>query len=359
MTFNGDVLNKEEFDWKYFKRRIYITGTSKEELFKKWATPKGIVEWFIASARYEDETGRNRAPDEIVGAGDTYYWKFHVKSEFTGKVIEVIENSLFKFTFGENDPGSDTQVIVTVTFHEADNAIWFDLLQENMSESKYGKVIYYISCNMGWVFHMNNLKSLIENGHDLRVTDEERMHVDAPSGYPLEKFQWTQFTQNEYVKASKEEIFRKWATAKGITEWFIALAEYKDQNARIRDPKEIVHAGDHYTWIFYTGFTMTGKILEVKENELFKFTFGKKEPDSDEDVIVTVRFHKQKDRVRIEMFQENIADNNYGHIHYNMSCQLGWSYFMMNLRSIYESGYDLREKEKDLAEKSRAYTLPR
>ncbi|MFW9903251.1 MAG: SRPBCC domain-containing protein [Candidatus Thorarchaeota archaeon] len=352
-------MNKEEFDWTYFKRRIYIKGISIEELFQKWATPKGIVEWFIASARYEDETGRVRAPNEIVQAGDTYYWKFHVSSEFTGKVIEVIENILFKFTFGENDLGSNEQVIVTVTFHETDDAIWFDLLQENMSESKFGKVNYYISCNMGWVFHMNNLKSLIERGYDLRVTDEKRMHVDAPSRYPLEQFQWTQFRLNEYVKASKEEIFQKWATPKGITDWFIASARYEDETGRVRASDEIVQAGDSYIWTFFTGFTMIGKILEVKENTLFKFTFGKKEPDSDEDVIVTVIIHEQKNGLRIEIFQENIADNEYGQIHYNMSCQLGWSYFMTNLRSIYESGYDLREKEKDLAEKSRVYTLSR
>ena len=38
-----------------------------------------------------------------------------------------------------------------------------------MASSNYGKINYYISCNMGWMFHMNNLKSLYETG--LKLAD--------------------------------------------------------------------------------------------------------------------------------------------------------------------------------------------
>jgi uncharacterized protein YndB with AHSA1/START domain len=352
-------MTPTEFDWTYFKRRIYIKNTKSMKLFKKWATPRGITEWFIATSQYEDENGHLREPDEVVQAGDRYSWMFHNGNRAIGEVMEVRMNYLFKFTFGENDPGSGEQVIVTVTFHDEGDQTWFDLLQENMSESEFGRVNYYISCNMGWVFHMNNLKSIIETGHDLRVTDKKRMHVDAPSGYSLENFHWTQFRYNEYIKAPKEELFRKWATSKGITEWFLASAEYKDDRGRIRDSKEIVQAGDIYTWTFYTGLSIIGRVLEVKEPNLFKFTFGKKEPNSDEDVIVTVVLHDYNSKQRIEVVQENMADNEYGHVTHNMSCHLGWSYFLTNLRSIYESGYDFREKEMDIAKISRAYTLER
>ncbi|MFW9856298.1 MAG: SRPBCC domain-containing protein [Candidatus Thorarchaeota archaeon] len=352
-------MSNSKFDWTYFKRRIYIKNTTLKELFEKWATPRGITEWFIASAKYRDENGGLRGPDDLVNPGDEYLWKFHTGREVTGKVIEVQENVLFKFTFGENDPGSGEHVVVTVTFHEENNNNWFDILQENMSESQFGKVNYYISCNMGWVFHVNNLKSIIETGHDLRVIDEKRMHVDAPSGRTLDEFQWTQFRQNEYINAPREELFRKWATPKGITEWFLASAEYKDDKGRIRASEEIVQGGDRYTWTFYSGLSIVGKVLEVNEPNLFKFTFGKKEPNLDEDVIVTVVLHDYNDKQRIEVFQENMADNEYGHVTHNMSCHLGWSYFMTNLRSIYESGYDFREKERKIAGISRAYTLER
>jgi hypothetical protein len=36
---------------------------------------------------------------------------------------------------------------------------------------------------------------------------------------------------------------------------------------------------------------------------------------------------------------------------------VGWSYFITNLRSLFESGFDYREKDKELAEESAAYCL--
>jgi hypothetical protein len=44
---------------------------------------------------------------------------------------------------------------------------------------------------------------------------------------------------------------------------------------------------------------------------------------------------------------------------YNLSYMVGWSFYLMNLRSVFESGYDLREKERRLTSESQNYTLER
>jgi uncharacterized protein YndB with AHSA1/START domain len=353
-------MSQKSFDWTYFRRRIYIRNCTIDDLFKKWATPKGLTEWFIAEADYEFGDNNLRKPDEIVQADDRYTWKFHRGSVVTGKVLEVKKNSLFKFTFGKKEPDSEEDVIVTVTFHDKNGNCGFDILQENMSESKYGKVYYYISCNMGWMFHMNNLKSLYEAGHDLRVKGENRMHVDAPSAYPLDQYKWTEFRQIEYIKAPREAVFAKWVTSNNIITWFIAEAVYNYDGFKTRKPDEKIKAGDNYTWTFFQGITQNGKIIDLVENEYLSFTFGKKEPGSEEDVIVELFFSSESEnRTRIELHQMNIADSEYGHVHYNLSCIAGWCYFLTNLRSVFESGYDLRVKEKNLALESQQYTLER
>ncbi|MCF8243348.1 MAG: SRPBCC domain-containing protein [Melioribacteraceae bacterium] len=349
-------MKQKEFDWTYFKRRIYINNCSKEELFRKWATPKGITEWFIEEADYKYGDNTKRKPDEIVRAGDKYWWKFHRGSVVEGTVLEVKENSLFKFTFGKKDVDSDEEVIVTVTINEKNGRCFFDILQENMSESKYGKVNYYISCNMGWMFHMNNLKSICETGNDLRIQDGDRMHVDAPSRYPLDKYKWTEFKQVEYIKALKDKVFQKWTTSKDITEWFIAEATYSYDDM-IRKPDEKIKAGDKYSWTFFQGFTMKGKILKIDENEFLAFTFGKKDAELDEDIIVELSFSTDGEKSKIELIQKNMADNEYGHVNHNMSCMVGWCYFLTNLRSLLESGYDLREKDIKLAKETQSYSL--
>ena len=134
-------------------------------------------------------------------------------------------------------------------------------------------------------------------------------------------------------------------------------ALYESENGGIRSPKETIKTGDNYTWEFYSGLIMKGKILDVQENYSFKFTFGKKEPDSDENVIVNVTFKEKIGLTVIELEQNNIADNEYGNVTYNLSCMVGWSYYLTNLRSIFESGYDFREKDQKLAKETTAYSL--
>lgn len=350
-------MTEKKYDWSYFKKRIYFFNSSRQELFRKWATPGGITEWFIEFATYEGSDGTIRKPDEVVQAGDKYTWIFHRGSEVEGEVLDVVEDSLFKFTFGKKDPDSEEDVIVTVTFHNQDGKVWFDVLQDNMSDSKFGRVYYHISCNMGWAFHMCNMKSIITCGHDLRVKGVKRMHVDAPSAYPLEDYEWTQFEQKEYIKSPLREVFLKWASPTGITEWFIKNAEYESPDGKTRKGNEIVEPNDKYTWQFYSGLVMKGKVLDVVVDSSFKFTFGKKEPGSDEDVVVNVTFNEKDGMTEIKLTQSNIADNEYGKVSYNLSCMVGWSYFMTNLRSLFESGFDFREIDEKLAEESTAYSL--
>ena len=350
-------MTEKKFDWTYFKRRIYFNNSSRRELFRKWATPGGITEWFIEFATYEGGDGIKREPDEVVQTGDKYTWIFHRGSDTEGEVLDVVEDSLFKFTFGKNDPDSEEDVIVTVTFHEQDGKVWFDVLQDNMSDSKFGRVYYHISCNMGWAFHINNMKSIISCGHDLRFKGVKRMHVDAPSAYPLEDYEWTQFKQKEYIKAPLKEVFLKWTTPNGIMEWFLKDAEYESRDSKTRGGNEVVKPNDKYTWWFYSRLVMKGKVLDVVPNSSFKFTFGKKEPGSDEDVVVNVAFNEKNGITEIELTQSNIADNEYGRVSYNLSCMVGWSYFMTNLRSLFESGFDYREKDEELAKESTAYCL--
>ena len=118
---------------------------------------------------------------------------------------------------------------------------------------------------------------------------------------------------------------------------------------------EKIQSGDNYTWIFGSELTMKGKIIEAVEDDYIIFTFGKKESDSDEYVIVKVNFEQFEGGTRIKVYQSNIADNEFGQVTYNLSCILGWAYYMTNLRSIIESGLDLRETnpKKDLTTRSK------
>ena len=140
-------MSEKNFDWSYFKRRFYIKSCTKEELFNYWATAKGITIWFIESAEYKDENGYIRKSNERIKKNDFYSWIFHNGSKVEGKILEVKENELIKFTFGKQDPESEIDIHVTVTFPEIEGILYTEILHENIALSNLGRIKDYISSN--------------------------------------------------------------------------------------------------------------------------------------------------------------------------------------------------------------------
>jgi len=43
-----------------------------------------------------------------------------------------------------------------------------ELVQENIPDDDQGRLYYHLVCKTGWTFYLDNLKSLLEGGIDLR-----------------------------------------------------------------------------------------------------------------------------------------------------------------------------------------------
>ena len=169
-------------------------------------------------------------------------------------------------------------------------------------------------------------------------------------------YDWTQFQREVFIQADLPTVFQAWAKPDEITKWFIASATVISANNRLRPNNQMVHSGDHYHWQWHQDLQTGGIVLDVVENERLQFTFGDKEPGSDEKVIVTVYFQDLGGTTSIVLKQENMPDNEQSHVHWHMGCNMGWSFFMTNLKALLEHGVDLRETDQDRAYASRAIT---
>jgi uncharacterized protein YndB with AHSA1/START domain len=170
-------------------------------------------------------------------------------------------------------------------------------------------------------------------------------------------YDWTRFERQIFVNADREAVFRAWAVPENIVKWFIASAEYITADGTPRPATEVVAAGDTYYWEWHQDLNTRGTILEVVEDERLVFTFGDKEPGSDEKIIVTVEVLSEEDGVTLmRLVQENMADTPQAHVSWHMQCNLGWSFFMTNLKGLLEYGVDLRETDRERAYASRAVT---
>ena len=171
------------------------------------------------------------------------------------------------------------------------------------------------------------------------------------------QYDWTRFERRIFINAQPEKVFRAWAAPGEIVRWFIAKAECHSPDGDLRAPTEIVKAGDSYFWEWHQDLRTQGTILEVVENEKLGFTFGDKEPGSEEKIIVTVEVVPEDEGVTLlRLVQENMADTPQAHVSWHMQCNLGWSFFMTNLKGLLEYRVDLRETDRERAYAARALT---
>lgn len=168
---------------------------------------------------------------------------------------------------------------------------------------------------------------------------------------------WTQFTRKIYIKADSSTVFDAWTKAAKITQWFIAQADYTRPDGSQRAADEMIAVGDAYLWRWHQNLYASGQILEVLPNQKLRFTFGERGDASEEKIIVTVNFHQLEGETLLELQQENMPTTEEARVGWYLGCNMGWNFFMTNLKALLEYGADLREYDQERASTSRAITL--
>lgn len=153
--------------WSSFTRKILVAATP-EEVYKLWATAKGIEQWFLASASYITAAGTSRAPDDLVQTNDQYTWRWHNwPHEETGKILAASFPSKLTWTFA----GSQ----VTLHLVAQKDYTLVTLIQERIPTDDTSKMNVYYGCGTGWTFWLTNLKAYLEHGITLHHTSPDMM----------------------------------------------------------------------------------------------------------------------------------------------------------------------------------------
>ena len=150
-------------DWTSFKRRIHI-AKPKEEIFRAWASQKGLEAWFLEKAGFEKADGSKRDQEQLCEEGDSFSWKWHNWPHHEeGKILESNGKDRLVFTFG---PGGE----VLVELKDSPYGIEVALTQYQIATDEKSKMNYYVGCHGGWTFWMANLKAWLEHGITLNIT---------------------------------------------------------------------------------------------------------------------------------------------------------------------------------------------
>lgn len=158
----------------------------------------------------------------------------------------------------------------------------------------------------------------------------------------MKNFDWTTFTRKIAIKAEISDIYSAWTKASEIEKWFLSKAIFNDINQRLINREDQVKKGYTYEWNWFLYATAEhGKITDTNEKDFLQFTFAG-------DCLVDIKLSTQNDSVIVELTQKNIPLDDNSKQGIRLGCDSGWSFFLVNLKSVYEGGLDLRNKDNNL-----------
>jgi uncharacterized protein YndB with AHSA1/START domain len=156
---------------------------------------------------------------------------------------------------------------------------------------------------------------------------------------------WTSFKVAGDYNTDIRRLYEAWATTGGLEKWFLRKANFYTVPMRTREPEEFIMKEDTYEWYWHGYGDDTferGEILEANGTDLLKFTFSGGS-------IVTVELSSRNGISLIELTQENIPPEDDPSKNLFVQCQVGWTFYMANLKSVIEGGIDLRNKRLEVS----------
>jgi uncharacterized protein YndB with AHSA1/START domain len=155
-------------------------------------------------------------------------------------------------------------------------------------------------------------------------------------------YDWDHFIVRINVNAPLQTLYDAWATRAGMEYWFLRVSEYTRKDGTIRPDDEHAQQGDSYRWLWHGWSDETveyGSIMEANGRDSFKFSFGKAGD-------CTVKIFRDMGETFVELKQEHIPTDEHGHYYWHLGCKTGWTFYFANMKSLYEGGIDLRNKNE-------------
>ena len=153
---------------------------------------------------------------------------------------------------------------------------------------------------------------------------------------------WTSFTEHIAVKSTLSKIYDAWTKSSEIEKWFLETCTYKDKKNKPLDGKENVRSEYVYEWTWYLYEILEkGRVTQANGKDFFQFTFAG-------DCLVDIRLKEIGENVLVTLKQYNIPTDEKSKFNIRIGCLQGWTFYLLNLKSYYETGYDLRNKNPEL-----------
>ncbi len=154
----------------------------------------------------------------------------------------------------------------------------------------------------------------------------------------MKDFNWTTFTKKIVIKSELHTLYNAWTVAAEIERWFLRRATYFDKAGKLLSIYQNFEAGNTYIWSWYAqNVVENGKILAANGKDFITFTFAG-------NCIVEVQLTKIDQYVMVHLIQRDIPTDEDSRQNIYLRCVSDWLFYLINLKSVYEGGLDLRNK---------------
>jgi len=137
-----------------------------------------------------------------------------------------------------------------------------------------------------------------------------------------------------------QDVYNAWSKASELERWFLKKASHSNQEKKPIPQNEPLQTGYFYSWSWFLSEPVeNGKVLQANGTNHFQFTFAG-------DCIVDVKLSEKLEYTQVELHMYNIPVDELSKEEIRLNCQSGWAFYLVNLKSIYEGGIDLRNKDE-------------
>jgi len=158
----------------------------------------------------------------------------------------------------------------------------------------------------------------------------------------MKNFDWTSFTKTIAIKAPLSTIYNAWTQAEELEKWFLERVIFTDKTGQTIEKSANVTTGCNYDWLWYLyKDTMQGVIKTANGKDFIQFSF-------EGDCLVDLNLSEKDGYTIVVLKQHNIPVDDQSKQFIRLGCASGWAFYLLNLKSVYEGGLDLRNRDEHL-----------